>query len=452
MRRVIERRAVLSGASVHVHRIAWLGGVYVASALVVKLATSLALLWLGRELPVEQYAAVGLLYALQIGVGSFAGVGIAEVVIGSLKDHRSEAERDWLFRTAVTMFLLSGAFVSGAGWIVAAASGGAMKLGGVERLSAIAAGAVTAFSALQAQMLRLQEHHLRSLSFSFVIPLSMVAMGSLAFLLNRSVAAFFIGEALGGGGMLAALRLAGVGCWSFSLGNPAVWSAFRKVPAFATIAVFGWLSGYGANFMISMLATAPEVATFTILFTVASSMQLLASSFNMVWGPRFYRLVHQGVPNKVERENRRFFLLLGLTLGLAGGVVIAFLPLGLRFFGGNLTSYEAVSLKEFLLLVGYVFVIPWWHCQNYYLVFDKGRELRNNVIVTGVLGVAAWIAAILMFGAVGIYGGFAIQMFLRAMGIVMGARRFWSLGISWEGVFAGVVLCGIGLLISHVWQ
>jgi O-antigen/teichoic acid export membrane protein len=407
---------------------------------------------MARDLSIKEYAAVGLLYAFQIGVASFAGVGIVEVVIAALKDHRSDSDKEQLFRTAVTMFVVTAALVGGAARLIAQLFKWPIDLGNLEIVSAIAAGTMIAFSALQGQLLRLREQHRRSLSFSFLLPGSIITTGSAAYIILGTIKAFFVGEMVGGAAMLVALRMFGMGYWALHIRNPFVWRTLRKIFPFTVIAVFGWLSGYGANFLINMMVTESEVAKYTFLFTLGSIMQLVSSSFNMVWSPSFYSAVHRDSARTVEEANRKYFLLLGLVLGGVGWVTMAFLPVVGSFLASRFINYKTMIFEAFMMFAGYVLLIPWWHCQNYYFAFDKGRELRNNVIATGVVGVAVWIWAIGVFGPIGIYVGLLLQMVCRSFGALYDAKRFWDLRISWEGVLGGLVLCAMGVLCSRIWR
>jgi O-antigen/teichoic acid export membrane protein len=284
-----------------------------------------------------------------------------------------------------------------------------------------------------------------------LLPGSIITTGAAAYIIFRTIKGFFVGEMVGGTAMLVALRMFGEGYWALRIRNHFVWRTLRKISPFVVIGVFGWLSGYGANFLINMMVTAAEVAQYTFLFTLSSIMQLVASSFNMVWAPSFYTAVHRDSARDVEGANRKYFLFLGLVLGFFGGVAIVFLPIVGSFFASKFIGYKTMIFEAFMLFAGYLLLIPWWHCQNYYLAFGKGRELRNNIIATSVIGVAAWIAAISILGPIGIYVGFLLQTVCRSFGCFYDAKRFWDLKISWQGVLGGLVLCGMGLLCSRIW-
>lgn len=99
------------------------------------------------------------------------------------------------------------------------------------------------------------------------------------------------------------------------------------------------------------------------------------------------------------------------------------------------------------LFLGYILLPIWWHCSNYYLVFERGKDLRNIVIVTSIIGVAIWLILMLFFGKIGIYVGFFVQMLLRSVWIYIESRKHWNLKISYEGVIIGILITYFGYLI-----
>ena len=120
--------------------------------------------------------------------------------------------------------------------------------------------------------------------------------------------------------------------------------------------------------------------------------------------------------------------------------MIALIPTATALIGGNLIAYQSMEIESLCLFSSYVFLGPWWHCYNYYLVHNEGRELMVIVLVTSALGLALWFMLMWLLGPIGIYVGFLSQMLLRAVAIVIAARRKWPITIAWDGVAAGVLL------------
>jgi len=312
----------------------------------------------------------------------------------------------------------------------------------------VVVGLLTAFFSLQASLVRLEEKHLASLSLSFVGPLAGLAGGFIGFLNGQSVSAFFLGSAIGLLFSVLVLGALGIGFYGLVGKIREASPILLRIAPFIGVALLGWLSGYGNNYSIKAFFQASDVAMFTFAFTLASIMQLVASSLNQVWAPRFYRIVHEKPQEEVEKENRRFFRLQGLAMGLVGGLVIALFPSASDAIGGNLIAYRAIQTELLLLFAGYVVLIPWWHCQNYFLVHGKGQELMWVVFRTSVMGIVSWLLLMWWLGPLGIYLGFLVQMIMRMSGLVISARGQWPVTIAWDGVALGLALLGAGFAVS----
>jgi O-antigen/teichoic acid export membrane protein len=423
-------------------------GLYAASAALLKLAGFVFFLWLARTLSVNDYATWGLLYALQTGVASFGLVGIVEAVVGLLKTHRSAEDQRRLFAAANGVFLFTSVFSILFATTIYVAFLGRAGTFLVATTGVVASGALLAYSSLQAQIVRLEERHLASLCFNFLIPLCGFAGSLASFVLLRTVQSFFWGSAIGLGVALLGAKLRDVGFYAIAARVVELRPILLRVTPFIAVTFLGWLGGYGNNYVVKLFFSSAEVAKFTLVFMLSATMQLIATSMNQVWSPRFYRMIHHLPFEQVERENRRFFRLQGLVLGLAGGLLIALYPSAVKVLGGNLTHYRSVGFELFLLVSSYVVVIPYWHCQNYLLAFDKGQTMMRLHTVTSVIGIVVLVIFMWLLGPLGIYIGFLVQMGLRSAGAVIVTRAQWPVTIGLDSVVAGTAITFIGFLVS----
>jgi len=398
----------------------------------------LLFVWLARVLSVEEYAKFGILYGAQTGVAAFAQAGILECAIGQLQRYQSARARSELFGALIGIFLLCGTLSAG---VVVCGYSLATQVFSLRELYlfALAAGVglLTAFGALEAGFLRLEERHEAALAWSSFFPAMTYVGGALVCLAAPSAGAFFAG---GLGGVLLGFGIAlrrGMG-W-FGVRRPATvvdhWP--QLVAPYLVVAIVGWLSGYGANGLIRALTSTEEVARYTFLFTLASIPQLLATSMNQVWSPRFYRIIHELPPIEVERRNRRFFLWQGLALGVCGTCLLLAYVFGLEFVGGHVNAYKGLGYGLTLLAGSYIVSIPWWHAQNYFFVHSQGRLLMRITIHAGVVGFALWAALIVWYGSAGLYLGFAVQVAIRSLWIWVVAHRRWGIRFPWQGILAG---------------
>jgi O-antigen/teichoic acid export membrane protein len=101
----------------------------------------------------------------------------------------------------------------------------------------------------------------------------------------------------------------------------------------------------------------------------------------------------------------------------------------------------------FWLFAAYTVSIPWWHTQNYYYAHNKGRALMWVTISSTLAGLLLWLLAIRLFGVMGVYVGFAMQMCARTVGAVSWARRSWEVRVAWPGTLLGTLLLLIGAMI-----
>ncbi len=405
-------------------------------------------LWLARTLSVDDYAKFGLLYALQQGLATFALAGIVEAVVGLLKEHRSAEQRARLFAAANNAFLLMalGAIAFTTLVWVMFFKNSEMTL--LTYTSVLGGGVLLALSSFQALLVRLEEKHLSSLLFSFLPPFTGLVGGFVAFMLARTVQSFFVGTAVGMLISLLGLWISRVGLWRIAVRVSETRHILRRTVPFIAVAFLGWLSGYGNNYLIDLYFLRADVAKFTFALSLCSIMLLIAGALNQVWSPRFYRLIHELPFEQVETKNRQFYRMLGLVLGFVGGGVVVIFPTAMNMLGGNLVLYQSLGLELSLLFSGYVLLTPWWHCHNHFLSHSMGQSILKITLLTSLIGIAILLMLMWLLGPIGVYIGFLAQMLLRAIGIVLLARRKWPVEVSWDGIAFGLLLILVGFVLS----
>jgi O-antigen/teichoic acid export membrane protein len=411
---------------------------YAGSSAIQKGLGFVVFMWLASQLPMAEYATFGLLYALLSGVGALALAGVVEAVIGLLAERDAAAGRRKLFGAAEGVFgLLAGAT---AALVAAGAWATEGRLSAQALAAATVAGILTAYFSLQSQLTRLEEDHRASLLLSFVPPVVGLAGGCSVFLATRTVAGFFAGFAV-----------ALVGTWlvvptrrhrppSGESVQADLQAIGRRLPPFVLVALLAWLAGYGNTWLVEAFFSAEDVARFAFIYTLSSVMQLVATSLNQAWSPRLFRELRTESVAVVDARSRRFFTLQGLALGTTGVALLVAAPLALSLATGRLAAYRELDDELLLLLVGYAVSIPWYHVQNYYLAFSKGRQLMHVSLVSSALGLLLWVAMMALAGSIGVYAGFALMMAVRTAGTVWWARREWAIGLMWQGPLLALVL------------
>ena len=135
-------------------------------------------------------------------------------------------------------------------------------------------------------------------------------------------------------------------------------------------------------------------------------------------------------------------------MGLAAAGLVFFYPVALKFLGGNLVRYSSLRPELFLLAAAYVLLVPFWHAQNYMYAKDEGKLTMVLTIWAGVFGIAGLALLIWLFGVIGIYLGFILQMFLRMAFFRWAAHKRWHARLPWQGSLAGLLLASVGFVLS----
>jgi O-antigen/teichoic acid export membrane protein len=420
---------------------------YGGTAVFQKLVGFLIFMYLARLLSVEQYAQFGLLYALQQGLATLASAGVVEATVGRLREYSAPTQRTRLFASANLVFVAL---------VLAGCTLALLGRGAVPQLTASAAayicivvcGAVLALVSFEAQIVRLEENHRRSVLLSCIPQLGASLGGFCGCVLVKSVTGFCVGSAIGVSAAALALRALAGGGWPMAFDGVTIRRLALAAAPFALVALLGWLSGYGANYLINIVLPGREVARFTFALSLCSLMLLASGALNQVWSPRFYQLIRDEPFEAVERRNRSFYRGLAAALGLCGGVAIIAYPWVVPRLGGNLRNYQQMIPELALLFSAYVVLVPWWHCQNHFLAHGMGRAMLKITVLSSLVGVALLLLLMWALGPIGVYLGFFAQMVLRAAAIMLEARRHWPVQVSLSGIAVGLAMLLTGLLLA----
>lgn len=422
---------------------------YIGSAALLKLVGFGLSIWLARVLTINEFSTWGLALSLQVAVATFGMVGIFESVVGLLPKAIEPDSKKALFIASEATFIKTATLSV----LACLAWGGFASMRGAISMPLVAmaslSGAILAYAALKSQMVRLEEKHFSSLIYNFVIPLAGTIVSFIFFFSSRTVTSFFLGALIGLIFVTVPAFIKKENADKAQIHSYGSAIAGRIPPYFA-IGIFGWLSGYGSNFLISFLLPHVEIARFTFAMTVSSVMQMVATALNQVWSPRFFKIIHTEEQNKVERKNYKFFSLQSILLGVTAGVTLALFPLLIKILGGHLLSYRDLEPDLAWMLGGYIILLPFWQCQNYFMAHDMGRTIMKIILITGVAGQAFTLVAIGAMGATGVYVGFFVQMLLRSAGMLIQAKKCWHLEPPYAGMLIALTLQQAGLLVTHL--
>jgi O-antigen/teichoic acid export membrane protein len=407
-------------------RILHWAALFTAANVLVKGSQAILVVGLASILSTDSFAEFGVIYALFSAMAAFGIIGLQEITASRLKRYSHGIRRNVLFFRVSGLFLVSG-FIGLMLIFPFLVSSLRTSTDTSAVLAAVILGGLTSYGALQANLLRISNKNAASLISSAGIPLCTVLGIAAGGWFARDLSYIFIFGVLGSSIVLC-FQIAAKQVFYPAIPRLglAVKEAINIAP-FILIALLGWLSGYGINFFISATQDSVDVATFTLLFTIASASQLIASSVNMAWAPRFYEYFNSGLIDFAETRSRYFSALLVIALALVSSIVVGLLPWLTHLVGGNLAHYGSFQTELAFLMAGYVASAPWWQGQNYFHVSGKSQVLMHLTLWSGGLGMALWILAIIMIGREGIYIGFFAQMCIKAAAMWLLAWRYWRM-------------------------
>ncbi|WP_210165902.1 lipopolysaccharide biosynthesis protein [Devosia limi] len=408
-------------------------------------------LWLAASMSAPAYAGLGLMLALQTGITTFASAGVVDSLLGRIKhSHESEVQQRYFVATMDVFWALAVIVLA----MVAALSGPITHLTGAswQTLAAVMiTGVLSAFFLVQAYLIRLQERHQAAILVGTIPPLAGLIVGIALYLAQQTISSFFLGSAIVMAASLPALSRLYVGWGGPSLHKKESQQIAKSMPPFMVVALLAWVIGYGSTFLINIFFTENEGARFTFAYTLASVLQLLATSLNQVWAPRFFKQVHVVPLAEIERQNDRFYLLQGAIVGTAGALLIIAIPLAIRLSGiSQLEHYQNLNLELFCLLAVYALSINWYHAQNYFLAHGRGGAFMTAVVASTLAGVAIWVLGAWIFGVFGAYLGFVAQALLKGAVTNLWAARRWGIRILWQGPALALAILGLGAVGSHL--
>lgn len=389
-----------------------------------------------------EYSEFGIYYSLFAIAGALASAGIFEAIVGFIKEGNNKKVQN-VIGNANTVFLAQSLFFFILIYLILLIFFNAYYRRSTDIFIILFSAFQLGYFTFRAVVVRLDENHFFSIILSFVPAVLGYILGFLLTVIFKNSISFFEGTLIAQTGFIIIWLAAFKQKLGFFLFEKAIFfSIITKSIPFIVIALLAWILGYGNTFVIKYFFEDFQIALFIFLFTIASIIQLIATSMNQVWSPRFYNLY--GITSSIELESkyRKFTILQGAILGICGSIIIILVPISSYFFEG-LSKYSSSSFEMLMLFSGYIVSIPWWQTQNYFMINDKGQELMNYTLISGVLGFLVWIILMYYLGPPGIYIGFFIQNLLKSLLVYFKARSLWKLRFQWEGMVIGCLILGL---------
>ena len=425
---------------------------YTASSVLVKSISFLVILFLGKYFSAKDYAIFGLLYSMHQGVSTFAIAGINESVIGFLKDLKTKVEKNnlyskVLFATLPSTFLV---FCITIIFYLIYLKKQNPDLLFIYFIFTIFSGLLLSFSIFNSKIFRLKENHFASLLYLSFPQILIFLCGGILVNISSNINYFFVGS------FFSLLIFLGIIKLIYSDGNlPLKYGNITKkiiINSFPyyTIAILGWLGGYGNNFIINIFFGSLEIAAYTFIYTLSGALLMISNALNQVWAPRFYNSFSEELFVELERKNYHFYGILAVLLGIAVSLIVQFYPIVLKLIGGNLVYYSEMRLELYLILASYIIYTPIWQYRIHFYANSMGRELMKITALSSIAGLLSMVLFIKFFDGIGIYYGFFSMMLINLIVISFVARTKWKIMINWFGVLTGCIISLITLLITEL--
>ena len=424
---------------------------YTTSSVLVKSISFLVILFLGKYFSPNDYAVFGLLYSMHQGVSTFAIAGINESVIGFLKDLKTKDEKNnlyskVLFATLPSTFLIF--FFTIIFYLIY------LKKQNPDLLFiyfafTIFSGLLLSFSIFNSKIFRLKENHFGSLLYLFFPQILIFLCGGISAYISNNINYFFVGSFFSILIFLAIIKLTySDGNLPLKYGNITKKIIINSFPYY-TIAILGWLGGYGNNFIINIFFGSLEIAAYTFIYTISGALLMISNALNQVWAPRFYNSFSEESFVELERKNNHFYGILAVLLGIAVSLIVQFYPIVLGLIGGNLVYYSEMKLELYLILASYIIYTPIWQYRIHFYANSMGSELMKITALSSIAGLLSMVFCIKFFGSIGIYYGFFSMTLINLLVISVIARTKWNLMINWFGVLVGCIISLITFLITQ---
>lgn len=429
-----------------------LSTIYAGLSIAVKGISFVAIILIAKYFTPEEYAIFALLFSIHQGVANFSIAGINESVIGFLKDAKTQKNKDVLFSnvlvasipSTIIIFILSLIIYH---FYLAQKN---PELHFFFFFLTILSGGLLSYTIFNSKIFRLKENHFGSILYLFVPQLLFFIVGTSSIFLSNNINYFFIGSFLSISSFLMILKITYKELnLPFTVGRYSKKIMFNSLPYYS-IAVLGWLGGYGNNFIINIFLTNYDIAAYTFIFTLSGILLLISNSLNQVWAPKFYNNFSVIDHNLLEKKNNFFYGLLNIIIGITVGIIVLLYPIVLNKLEGNLLAYSNMQLELFLLLISFVIYTPIWHYRIHYYVRSLGNELMKIGLYSSATGLISTIYFIKTYGSLGVYLGFFSLNVINLICIVIFSQKTWNIKINWPCFLIGILISSITFLLIEL--
>ena len=431
-----------------VFRLPILAGLYGAGDALIKGGHYLLLIWLGTRFHANEYA------TLVLAVGVFQLItlillgGLPEAIYSLMNYSRFKHNASRLFRSARTYQLLLSAIVSIPILIIFYAIESRNKQG----MEWHAIPLIYLYSFIMARyslmvvINQLADNHRQAMLYRYLLPgfgLSFAIIGIIVF--GNHYEIYFLGNVCAFFGVYPLLRKLDGNAIDAKTDREVFRDLNRLGIPLILVSLSGWITGLGLTVIVSGVVARSTIAQYGMIISINAALLIAYNSFNQVWVPIFFNKSRDVTGEQLDHVNSAANDLLNLVV--INIVVCMYLFSKELFALLKMSDHKDICRYLGIVLVSHCFLFLYYRYVNYYFLSKRNTVFMVEIILSGVLGLAATAALIAAWGDVGVYWGYTITMALRSIMVAAYIIVFFKKKIlDYLPVISAVILGGLMLL------
>ena len=174
--------------------------------------------------------------------------------------------------------------------------------------------------------------------------------------------------------------------------------------SYYSMAILGWLSGYGFSWIIKYFFNDQDVAQYIYIYTFSGIILLFTNSVFNIWNP-YYLNSKKKLSNKLQ--NLVYDL---VSIGITISVII--ISIGLFTLKND---FDSQLLNLSILLSSFIFYVPVWRARLYFQKLKKGWILMRLTFITSLVSFLIFFFLQNFIGTISVYLFFLINAFLLSL-------------------------------------
>ena len=162
--------------------------------------------------------------------------------------------------------------------------------------------------------------------------------------------------------------------------------------SYYSMAIIGWLSGYGFSWVIKYLYNDTDVAQYIYIYTFSGVILLFTNSIFNVWNP-YYLNSNQNI--SIKTQDLVYDLVsIGITL-------ISILTALFLYFLKNDFEHQLINLA--ILLSSFILYVPIWRARLYFQKLKKGWVLMRLTFISSITSYILFLSVQDSLGPISVY-------------------------------------------------